>query len=210
MTTTSGSECSADPREGCYIVGTCNVADAFQSCHEQEGGTYGGNTGGNSTGSTGGTGTGGGGTPGDSWNTTLMDAENWDCHSDPRCDKKDPSQAQRDKADLEARKIKADKDPVCARIQANALSMLGRHFQVWSTRLTATREDGTTGTLAGDVYWTESGAGMHLWEGAIDAVTIAHEAMHGMYWQSTDLLPMSHGGVYGGRSMKEWENFCTT
>jgi hypothetical protein len=61
--------------------------------------------------------------------------------------------------------------------------MIDRHFQVWDNRLYVRRESGGGyGLMEGDVFWFGGGAGLHLWSGSIRAVTIAHESMHGMYW----------------------------
>ena len=202
--------------QGCVEDGECIlepivvVAPAPPStCDIDCGGT--GGMPGTDTGSggwTGGAGAGGGGSE-DGGDDAFMDDETWDCHSEAGCQLRTPTSAERDSAQAAIKNIKSEKDPFCGRIQTNAIEMLNRHFQVWDQRISGTREDGSKGTVVGDVYWTSTGAGMHLWSGAIDAETIAHESMHGMYWDG-DSWPMQHTGVYRGRTMEQWQTFCTT
>lgn len=98
------------------------------------------------------------------------------------------------------RQIKSEKDPFCGRIQTNALDMQNRHFQVWDQRITGTREDGSKGTVIGDVYWTSTGAGMHIWSGAIAAQAIAHESMHGMYLEAQRLDSSGRWHIFSDNS----------
>jgi hypothetical protein len=188
----SWDPCTSKP-EGCYS--DPGIGDPG------DGGGWGGGGG-----AGGGDGEGGGADGGDS---PFINEENWDCHTEPGCTPRVPSITELKMVQSAINGIRAEKDPFCGRIQSNATEMVNRHFRVWDQEITGTREDGSTGVVIGDVYWTSEGAGMHLWSSAIDAKAVAHESMHGMYWPG-DSWPMGHQGVYGGRTMSQWQQFCTT
>jgi hypothetical protein len=51
---------------------------------------------------------------------------------------------------------------------------------------------------------------LHIWVSVLSAPDVlAHEAMHAIKWPE-DPKYMSHAKMYGGRTMAQWEMFCTT
>ncbi|HEX7239048.1 MAG TPA: hypothetical protein VF263_02180 [Longimicrobiaceae bacterium] len=210
VTTTTESQCSANPSEGCYIVGTCNHTDAFQSCHEQGGGSYSGGTGG-TTGGSGGSGTGTGGNTGyDSPSgEPQADDEVVDCHlsNSGNCDMRPADTTQVRTARAKAANIRDA--GICGSVKSMAQQMIGNGLQVWSNEV---RQNGSL--LAGDMGYefvnptgVEKVAVMHLWTDprGMNAWTIAHEALHGLGYKHEDSIVGPDGS---SRKMDQTAKYC--
>jgi hypothetical protein len=195
-------------------------------CHEDHTGPGGG---GGTSPDPGGGGGGGGGSPGqggceeiievtctpvppeEDW-AEVIDLEDWSCHSAwEQCDKQPATQAQKDQALAAADLIRSEKDPFCGQIKQNAREMISR-MEVWTAtiRIYDNRRHRMV-TLLADTYWRPDGKPvLHIWNQELGSTAvIAHEAMHGLIWPG-DYKPMTHDGVYGGRTMDQWTTFCTT
>ncbi|HEX2091637.1 MAG TPA: hypothetical protein VHG28_04510 [Longimicrobiaceae bacterium] len=205
---TTQSTCSADPTEGCYIIGTCNEADAFQSCHEQGGGSYGGGTGGSGgSGGSGGGGTGGGSTGGDSGtSTSTASDEVYDCHTGQvgTCDLAPATAEHIQQYNQAVERIRTD-EAVCSQLR-NIATEAAPRLQVWTNKIEV-YQDGRLKPLLGDAkYNSANQPEIHLWSQSIDAATVAHEAAHFM---SVNGIVWHHGTVYEGRTFHGWAEHCT-
>lgn len=132
---------------------------------------------------------------------TMGDDTNFDCHAfGPGCDLRDPDSTERGGVQNLIDRIRTD-DLTCSWIRDTAQGMVGHSLQVWDNKIYASGG----GVVWGDApYITKNGVtafGMHLWTGGMDARVVAHEAMHGLEWL--------HGEVRNGRTMEQWEHFCT-
>lgn len=132
---------------------------------------------------------------------TMGDDTDFDCHAfGPDCDLRDPYPTEREGVQNLINRIRTD-DLTCGWIRDTAQGMVGHSLQVWDNKISAPGG----GVVWGDApYITKNGVtafGMHLWTGGMDARIVAHEAMHGLEWL--------HGEVKNGRTMEQWEEFCT-
>jgi hypothetical protein len=86
-------------------------------------------------------------------------------------------------------------DGFCGQVRQSALEMVQRGLQVWTKLFYIKGDDGLDRKFWGETQWvygSSPGPVMHLWTGALDAWTIAHEAIHGIPFGSTGYL---HGDI---------------
>jgi hypothetical protein len=130
---------------------------------------------------------GGGGDPGDTAEEPAADDETADC-IDLGCKLRDPEPTELKKVlDLIDQRLRSD--GFCGEVKASALAMVERKLQVWENEVLAPNDDGVLAPLLGEAPWDYDLGGpvMYLWTGAINAWTIAHEALHGIWNPSAGL-----------------------
>lgn len=88
--------------------------------------------------------------------------------------------------------------------------MVQRGLQVWTKLFYITGDDGRERKFLGEspwVYGSSPGPVMHLWTGALDAWTIAHEAIHGIPFENRGYL---HGDITPlGMDLNQTAKFCS-
>jgi hypothetical protein len=101
-------------------------------------------------------------------------------------------------------------DGFCGQVKQSAIAMVQRGLQVWTKLFYITGDDGRERKFLGEspwVYGSSPGPVMHLWTGALDAWTIAHEAIHGIPFENRGYL---HGDITPlGMDLNQTAKFCS-
>jgi hypothetical protein len=107
--------------------------------------------------------------------------------TDLGCKLRDVTDAERQKVLDEISSLR--EEGFCGEVRANALAMVNRRLQVWENRVYAPNDQGQMAVLLGEAPWSHELQApiMYLWTGAINAWTIAHESLHGMWNDNTTL-----------------------
>ena len=159
-----------------------------------------GSTTSSSTGTSAGSTSGGGGTTTTQSSPSeglVADDETITCDGLPGCDMRPPTAAELQTVLNEIGKIRTD--GFCGQVRESALQMVQRGLQVWTKLFYIKGDDGRDRKFLGETRWvydTNPGPVMHLWNGALDAWTIAHEAIHGIPYGATgyrhaDITPLN-------------------
>lgn len=127
--------------------------------------------------------------------------DEWYYCVDLGCNLREPTAAERLRVQELVNRIRSD--GFCGEIRASAQAMIDRHLRVWENEVYTANDQGKQATLLGEAPWIPEirGHGMYLWTHSLNAWTVAHEGLHGIwttaglghYYTHRDVTPLGMG-----------------